>query len=164
MYIIGCRAHFCHLPGLDLVGHSPEGTQWECWDPGLGPNVVRLPVHLPPLCPLPPLSSTNAPWCPTPLLALNAPDTPNPCWPWAPTPLPAPMPLTPLPASQFPLTPPTSLLASWVPILSYWPLTSPDAPTPCQLQCPNPNQTLNAPWCPLHPLLAPDTPTPRREI
>ena len=24
----------------------PKGNQWECWDPGLGPNVVRLPVLL----------------------------------------------------------------------------------------------------------------------
>ena len=26
----------------------PNGNQWECWDPGLGRNVVRLPVFLPP--------------------------------------------------------------------------------------------------------------------
>ena len=31
-------------PGTPL----PKGNQWECWDPGLGPNVVGLPVHLPP--------------------------------------------------------------------------------------------------------------------
>ena len=24
MYIIACRAHFCHLPGLGEVGHSPR--------------------------------------------------------------------------------------------------------------------------------------------
>ena len=29
----------------------PKGNQWECWDPGLEPNVVVLPVHLPPQCP-----------------------------------------------------------------------------------------------------------------
>ena len=23
---MGCRAHLCHLPGLDQVGHSPRGT------------------------------------------------------------------------------------------------------------------------------------------
>ena len=33
-------------PGRSL----PKGNQWECWDPGLGPNVVGLPVHLPPQC------------------------------------------------------------------------------------------------------------------
>ena len=38
----------CHLPGLGQVGHSPKGNQWECWNPGQGPNVVRPPVHLPP--------------------------------------------------------------------------------------------------------------------
>ena len=26
----------------------PKRNQWECWDPGLGPNVVGLPGHLPP--------------------------------------------------------------------------------------------------------------------
>ena len=26
MYIIACRAHFWHLPGLGQVGHSPRGT------------------------------------------------------------------------------------------------------------------------------------------
>ena len=26
MYIIACRAHFCYLPGLGQVGHSPRGT------------------------------------------------------------------------------------------------------------------------------------------
>ena len=26
MYIIACRAHFCHLPGLSQVGHSPRET------------------------------------------------------------------------------------------------------------------------------------------
>ena len=26
MYITGCRAHLCHLPGLGQVGHSPRGT------------------------------------------------------------------------------------------------------------------------------------------
>ena len=42
----------------------PKGNQWECWDPGLGPNVVRLPVHLPPpMHPLPPMAP-NAPTAP----------------------------------------------------------------------------------------------------
>ena len=26
MYITGCRAHLCYLPGLGEVGHSPRGT------------------------------------------------------------------------------------------------------------------------------------------
>ena len=37
---MGCRAHLCHLSGLGHIGHSPKGNQWECWDPGQGPNVV----------------------------------------------------------------------------------------------------------------------------
>ena len=45
---MGCRAHLCHLSGLGQVGHSPKGNQWECWDPGQGPNVVGLPILLPP--------------------------------------------------------------------------------------------------------------------
>ena len=52
----------------------PKGNQWECWDPGLGPNVVRLPVHLPPLMPLTPLHYLPPPDAPTSLLAPNAPN------------------------------------------------------------------------------------------
>ena len=52
MFIKGCIAHLCHLPGLDQVGHSPKGNQWECWHPELGPNVVRSPVLPSPNIPL----------------------------------------------------------------------------------------------------------------
>ena len=44
---MGCSAHLCHLPGLGQVGHSPKGNQWECWEPGQGPNMVGPPVLLP---------------------------------------------------------------------------------------------------------------------
>ena len=45
---MGCRAHLCDLPGLDQVGHSLGGNQWQCWDSGQEPNVVFLPVLLTP--------------------------------------------------------------------------------------------------------------------
>ena len=52
----------------------PNGNQWKCWDPGLGPNVVRLLVHLPPQCPLNALMPLIAPLCPsTPPWASNGP-------------------------------------------------------------------------------------------
>ena len=47
-YIKDCRVHLCHLPDLGHIGHSPKGDQWECWDPGLGSNVVGPPVLPPP--------------------------------------------------------------------------------------------------------------------
>ena len=56
----------------------PKGNQWECWDPGLGPNVVGLLVHLPCQC-LP-----DTPYTPASPLT-----PPNPCWPPEPPTLPA---------------------------------------------------------------------------
>ena len=50
--------------------HSLHSCWWECWDPGLGPNVVRLPVYLPPQCPIHPLMP---PYAPTSLLAPDSP-------------------------------------------------------------------------------------------
>ena len=43
MFIKGCRAHLCHLPGLDQVGHPPRGTSGSAgtlnWGPmWLGPQ------------------------------------------------------------------------------------------------------------------------------
>ena len=52
MFIKGCIAHLCHLPGLDQVGHSPQGNQWECWYPELGFNVDGSPVLPSPTIPL----------------------------------------------------------------------------------------------------------------
>ena len=93
----------------------PKGNQWECWDPGLGPNVARLPVHLPspmppytpytlpPLMPLHPAGPECPQWSSEPLHALPAPDTLHPLLaPCHPTPL------TP----QCPLTPPIPKLKS----------------------------------------------------
>ena len=80
-------------PGRSL----PKGNQWECWDPGLEPNVVRLQVHLPPQC-IP--YTPTPPDIPTPLMppiGLNTPRpqrspqmlpyaTYSPFGPWVPTP------------------------------------------------------------------------------
>ena len=115
----------------------PKGNQWEWWDPGLGPNVVGLPVHLPfpnaPLMPSTPLLTPNTPWCPYTPANSSMPQHPyTPCWPVMPSKHPT------LPASpQCPLHP----------------LPAPDTPTP--LLSPLPSDTLT-------PLLALDTliPTP----
>ena len=98
--------------------HTSLHCWWrECWDPGLGPNVVGLIVHLPP---------SNAPYCP--------PDAPTPCWP-----LPAPTPLlvellgpwtgaqcgwahSPPATPQCPLYP---LLLPYSPYIPCWPLALP---------------------------------------
>ena len=54
-----------HMLTPDTPWCSLHHCQWECWAPGLGPNVIRLPVQLPPC---------NAPWHPQhPLLAPNTP-------------------------------------------------------------------------------------------
>ena len=37
----------CDQPAWSWTGRTlSKGHQWECWDPGLGPNVVRLAVLL----------------------------------------------------------------------------------------------------------------------
>ena len=48
MYIRSCRAHLWSL-AWPWTGRSlHKGNHWEWWDLGLGPNMVRFPVHLPP--------------------------------------------------------------------------------------------------------------------
>ena len=93
----------------------PHPCQWECWDPGLGPNVVRLPVYLPPSMPS---------WHPlqphvpnTPYTLCQPPDAPSflpvgMLGPWtgaqcgqASSPPATPMPSTPLPAPCHPMMP-----------------------------------------------------------
>ena len=43
----GLQSSFVSLAWPWSGRYLPKGNQWECWDPGLGPNVVQLPV-LPP--------------------------------------------------------------------------------------------------------------------
>ena len=109
MYIIACRAHFCHLLGLGEVGHSPRGTSGSVETLDWGPMWSGSQSTCHPQFPLHPYWLPDAP---TPLMAPNAPDTPTPqcplmplhiCWPLNPyTPYQPPMHLTP-PVS--PLTP-----------------------------------------------------------
>ena len=125
-------------PGRSL----PKGNQWECWDPGLGPNVVWLPVHLPPpMYPLHP-SALLTPLCSyTPAGLSNYTPCQPPMHPWHPyTPSQPPIPLTP----PIPRSP-------WCHLYPCWPLST---FTPCQ--------PWNALLTPLHSLTAPTTPdTPK---
>ena len=191
MYIIACRAHFCHLPSLGQVGHSPRGTsgsagtldwglmwlgsqstyypqcpltplypwwppmplhpwcplhpcQWECCEPVLGSNVISLPVHLPPQCPLTPLTLPNSPW---------HSDTP-----WLPL-----MPLPPcqqeccnpvlgshvvsLPIHLLPPMPPNIPYTAWQPLTLWHPLMPLHS---CQWECCNPVLGSNVISLPVH--------------
>ena len=119
------------LPGLGEVGHSPR----ECWDPGLEPNVVRLPVHLPP-----PMQLLHPQWLPMPLWHPLHPYFPNATY-------------TPVgPSIYTPYQPPNAPLASLHPQCLLMP--------PIPILAPEHLHTLPAsmhPWHPLHPLM-PHTP------
>ena len=118
-----------------------KGNQWECWDPGLGPNVVGFPVHLPP--PISPDIPAN------PLIPLH------PCWP-------SDAPYTPAsgsagtqcgqapspPATQCFLTP----LHPWSPLHPYqWECLDPmwsGFQSTCHPNAPRTPTPLLTPWCP----------------
>ena len=142
-------------PGRSL----PKGNQWECWDHGLGPNLVELSVHMPPQCPLHPLldpdapTSLMAPWHPWHLTPPNAP--------WCPTLLLAPQSLHSLPAPMHPWDPLHPLLPPWFSHSPYQPPIPPDVPTPLLAPQPHtPWQPPMHPWHLLHPCLSPDSPIP----
>ena len=136
-------------PGRSL----PKGNQWEWWDPGQGPNVVRFPVHLSPQCTLNILYTPSHPYTPTSPL--------YPCWPLTST----------LPAS--PQCTPDTSYTPWQPPNSPTPTDTPVHPCQCEYwdhglgsnvvglivhlppQCPL--QIPTAPWFPLHPCWSPDT-------
>ena len=166
MYIIACRAHFFHLPGLGQVGHSPRGTSGSAgtldWSPmWSGSHFTCHPQF---------------PNTPTPLILLH------PCWlpmppddplsPYTPTrpltPLLAP---TPLHSFQSPDTPtllppnvPWNHYTPWYPWASYTPCKPPDTLHPCHpsnvpwppTACAGPN----ALWAPTPPTSPPTPPTP----
>ena len=155
MYIIVCRAHFCHLPGLGQEGHSPSGTSGSAGTLDWGPMWLGSQFTYHHQCP---------PDAPTPLLASNAPWWPSeplhpwyPCWP------------------QHPLHPchpnAPETLHPMIPWASYTPCKPPAIPTPlpppmswhpyslCWPQCPlSPLMPHTTCQPPLHTLLAPDTP------
>ena len=140
----------------------PKGNHWECWDPWLGPNVVRVPVHLlpqmPPDTPTPPAD----PW--HPLHPLTSPDVPyslasGSADPWTG----AQCGQAPFP----PATPNAPYTCCWSPDIPY----TPYVPTPLSVgvlgpwtraqggQAPSPSATLMPPTPPANPLI-PSTPLP----
>ena len=148
-------------PGRSL----PKGTQWEFWDPGLGTNVVGLPVHLTPpdapyKPPIPLLAPEHLHSLPAPNAPLTAPTTPDgpniPWWPQHPLGVPnAPIYLCRL-LSTYTLC--QSPMHPWrPPMLPQWPSTpmplypaGPWAPTlPASPQCtPDTANTLDSPHTP----------------
>ena len=117
------------------LGRSlPKGNQWKCWDPGLGPNVVGLPVHLPPQCTP---NTPNKP--PISLPAPIHPDTPTP--PDGPK-----MALMPPTPQEFPMppdapyTPCKPPMHPWHLYTHWWPSDTHNTPT-----------SLSTPLCPLMP-------------
>ena len=144
----------------------PKGNQWESWDPRLGPNVVRFPVHLP--SPMP----SDAPYDPN-LLLTPEPYTPaTPMPPDTPTPLPSPDVPTPLiPCVSLSPTPPAMPQWPWHPTFPASPntptsLMAPNAPHPCLWKCWDPALVPNVvglsvhlpPQCPLTPSTPPLSP------
>ena len=159
IYILACRAHFCHLLGLGQVGHSPMGTSGSTGTLDWGPMWSGSQSTCHPQCP----------YIPTvPLMPLH---------PWQPLTPPQPQcphtsagPLAPtLPASPNALlTPPNPLLDPWHPLPAPVPphLCSPLSPythhqpqstsdTPgSPLMHPTPllvPQALHSLWAPIHP-------------
>ena len=133
MYIIACRAHFCHLPGLGQVGHSPRGTSGSAGTLDWGPMWSGSQFTCHPQCP----PDTSCTPC-HPLMPLH------PCWPWMP----------PWWLSE-PYQPP------WHPLLAPWHLLHhchPNAPwnsyTPWypETQCPWAAYNPGTPAGPWHPL------------
>ena len=126
MYIIACRAHFCHLLGLGQVGHSPRGTSGSAGTLDWGPMWLGSQSTCHPNTPLTPLDapdtqngpytprSSHCPWCPY-----------SPSGPWIPRVPPSPQ-----------YTPDT--------------LYTPDAPTPKNGLL-HPLGAPNATWCPYTP-------------
>ena len=185
MYITGCRVHFCHLPGVGQVGHSPRGTSGSAGTLDWGPMWLGSQSTCHPNAPWHPLPAPChptpllAPWCPLyPCWPLMPPDTPNPLLdPWAPIPLPVPWCTPDSPTS------PASPNALWYhcqspiapytlhPLLALDTLLMPSTPN-ARSQCPliptspaSPNASLHPnpqwPWCPYtpyQPLMPPTSP------
>ena len=172
MYIIACRAHFCHLLGLGQVGHSPRGTSGSAGTLDWGPMWSGSQSTCHPNTPLtPPIPLIPPKWPPTSTRSPNAPD--------APIPLLAPKYLESLSAPQYtpdtPYTPdapdtpkmaPTSLgapNAPWCPHTPSGPWVPRVPLSPQYTQHPYtlmPLTPQNSPYIPLEPPNAPDAPIP----
>ena len=150
MYIIACRAHFCHLPGRGEVGHSPRGTSGSAWSLDWGPMWFGSQSTCHPNASLTPPTLPTIPWCPYtpyPLLA-----------PWIPTPLPPQVPPTTHYPPASPWHPLHPLLTPWCPYTPWHPLMPLH---PCQWECWDPglspmwlgSQSTSHPQCPDTPLM-----------
>ena len=77
MYIIACRAHFCHFLGLGQVGDSPKGTSGSAgtldWDPMWLGFLSTCHPNTPLTPPDAPITATNTP---TPPRSPQCPLTP----------------------------------------------------------------------------------------
>ena len=78
MYIIACRAHFCHLLGLGQVGHSPRKTSGNDGTLNRGPCLALVRKVTPqgePVGLLGPWTGAQCGQAPSPLVTPNAPLT-----------------------------------------------------------------------------------------
>ena len=110
----------------------PKGNQWVCWDFGLGPSAVSLPVHLPPpMHPWNPLHTPNSHW--HTLHSLWSPEFPL----MPPISHLAPEYLHSLLAPQYTPDTPYTLMPPWCPLMAH--------------DTPMPPRSPNAPLCHLYP-------------
>ena len=169
MYIIACRAHFCHLLGLGQVGHSPRETSGSDGTLNRGPCLAWVRYGQSPrgtsgtagTLDWSPMWLGSQSTCPSPMhpwhpyTSLTPPGHPQ-CPLMPPIPLLAPEYLHSLPAPQYTPDIPHTLDTPKQPMMPPTPLGDPSAPTyspsgPWVL-------TLPAPIHPWHPLTAPDAP------
>ena len=162
MYIIACRAHFCHLPGLGQVGHSQRETSRSNDTHNRGPCLALVRQVTPqeePVEVLGPWTEAQCGQVPSPPAIPNAPLIPPYILPCPLTPLEAQCPLCHLypfccmsnyTSCQLPNTPPDALdtllmapRSPQCPLYPFWPLST---YTPCK------------PPIPLTPPTLPDTP------
>ena len=138
----------------------PKGNQWACWDPRLGPNVVRLPVHLPPpTSPCQPYTCV-APLCPyTPASGSAVTLYRGQMWAASQSTYHCQCPLTPLTTHVDPLMPPTlpddPHTPTSLPEGELWPCTGAHCREP-----PSSPATKMSPDTPCNPCQPPDAPTP----
>ena len=164
MYIIACRAHFCHLPGLGQVGHSPRGTSGSTGTLDWGPMWSGSQFTCHPNAPTS-LLAPNDPWWPSeplhPYQPLTPPTSHASPWHWPQAPYTT---ATPMPPNPYTPWYPCALYTPCKLLTSPTPLPSPDAPIPLH-PCPF-NDSWHPyspcwPQCPLsllHPYQCPDIP------
>ena len=162
MYIIACRAYFCHLLGLGQVGHSPRGTSGsagtlDCGPMWSGSQSICHPKYTPntpdaPGTPKMPPDNPRSHQCPLIPLYPSGPWVHSPCQP---------------------LIHPWHPLYHWCPLTSpKWPLHSRSLPMPLNApilllalsiysSCQPPQYTPDTPYTPWQPIMAHNIPTPQ---